>query len=209
MDIEPSDEPTGTRAAASRRSLAATGALLVALVVGVQGAALPRPVLTGSDRSMEQYETFRANVARDGHHDLLVLGNFLALGSALSAQTFVYSPSDVYRLSEGASSATMFGSFAAGRYQFADDNHTGSAMALTEVALRYDESVTPFTEVNFDGTGVDSLQPVDQLVEPLLAESLHLAQAVRVFLDDPQGVLAERVGDPLGHRRPDLFPLKE
>ena len=37
-------------------------------------ARLPRPVLTGSDRSMEQYEAFRAHLESEGPSDLVVFG---------------------------------------------------------------------------------------------------------------------------------------
>ena len=64
---------------------------------------------------------------------------FLASGSLLTAQS-VTSPLNAYSLSEGGGSCTTFGAYAAGRYQFADDNFSGSAMSVSELAFRHDHS---------------------------------------------------------------------
>ena len=54
-------------------------AAIVALVVAIaQLADLRAPILTGSDKSMQQYESFRLHVERDGHHELVVFGNSIA-----------------------------------------------------------------------------------------------------------------------------------
>src|SRR5690606_34044636 len=42
-----------------------------------------------------------------------------------------------------------------------------------------------------------------ELLDALLAEALHLAQAFRLVRDHPQSVGAEAGDDPLGDRRPD------
>jgi hypothetical protein len=62
----------------SRLTLLWAAALLSALFLGVQVAALQRPVLTGSDQSMAKYDSFRAHVREDGHHDLIIFGNSTA-----------------------------------------------------------------------------------------------------------------------------------
>lgn len=52
-----------------------TGALLAATAVALQVANIEPPILTGNDQSMEQYESFRAHVTRDGPFDMIVFGN--------------------------------------------------------------------------------------------------------------------------------------
>jgi hypothetical protein len=59
-------------------SILLTLSSLVVIVLVAQVSGRTPPVLTGSDKSMEQYEAFRANVERDGPHDLIVLGNSIA-----------------------------------------------------------------------------------------------------------------------------------
>ena len=73
--------------------------------------------------------------------------SILAIAPFVNAQ--VYSPSNDYSNSEGGGSSTTFFSYAAGRYQFADDNHTGGTMTVTGVACRLDQSNYTAT----DGTG--------------------------------------------------------
>ena len=53
--------------------------LLLGLAAAAVQVAKPQlPVLTGSDKSMDQYESWRLHVERDGHHDLIVFGNSVA-----------------------------------------------------------------------------------------------------------------------------------
>jgi hypothetical protein len=53
-------------------------ASLTALFGSVQIAAPQPSILTGSDTSMTQYQSFRANVAQDGPHDLILFGSSTA-----------------------------------------------------------------------------------------------------------------------------------
>ena len=59
-------------------SLTLLASVVATVQVGDRLDLFAQPVLTGSDKSMEQYESFRAHVERDGHHDLVVLGNSIA-----------------------------------------------------------------------------------------------------------------------------------
>jgi hypothetical protein len=60
------------------RSLLWAATSLVLLGVAVQHADFTAPILTGSNQSMDQYESFRAHLERDGAHDLVVFGNSVA-----------------------------------------------------------------------------------------------------------------------------------
>lgn len=59
-------------------SVALSVSLFVMALAVAQFGDFAGPVLTGSDRSMQQYESFRLHVERDGHHELVVLGNSIA-----------------------------------------------------------------------------------------------------------------------------------
>lgn len=60
------------------RSLSLAVVLLFVCIGVAQWGSFTQPVLTGADRIMDQYESFRAHVARDGHHDLVVFGTSVA-----------------------------------------------------------------------------------------------------------------------------------
>ncbi len=62
----------------SRKSLITTATLLVVATIVVQYGSFKLPILTGSDKLMEQYEAFRAHVARDGTFDMIVFGSSVA-----------------------------------------------------------------------------------------------------------------------------------
>jgi hypothetical protein len=77
LERDDADGRDGWRPAALSLSLA--GALLGAVVLGAQVSGIASPILTGSDKSMDQYEALRATVRRIGDLELVVLGNFTAL----------------------------------------------------------------------------------------------------------------------------------
>jgi hypothetical protein len=60
------------------RALLMTAALLALMAAAAQLGDFTPTILTGSDRSMDQYESFRIHVQRDGPHDLIVFGNSVA-----------------------------------------------------------------------------------------------------------------------------------
>ncbi len=66
---------TGSDAGGAVRSLGFAMAIVLVFAGLLQTAALPKPILTGSDRSMGQYESLKLHVARDGGYDVLFLGN--------------------------------------------------------------------------------------------------------------------------------------
>lgn len=62
----------------SRKSLITTATLLVVAMIVAQYGSFKLPILTGSNKLMEQYEAFRAHIARDGPFDMIVFGNSVA-----------------------------------------------------------------------------------------------------------------------------------
>ena len=56
-----------------------------------------------------------------------------------SAQTPVVTPDSIYARSEGSGTATFFGAYAAGRFQFVDGNRQGSSMTVKELCFRHDD----------------------------------------------------------------------
>jgi hypothetical protein len=49
--------------------------VFVLVVAVAQFGKFATPILTGSDKSMQQYDSFRIHVERNGHHELVILGN--------------------------------------------------------------------------------------------------------------------------------------
>jgi hypothetical protein len=67
-----------------------------------------------------------------------ILIGVAAFCSAATAQTSLISPDPIFSRSEGPGFATSFGSYAAGRYQFADGNQRGSSSTLRALCFRHD-----------------------------------------------------------------------
>ena len=61
-----------------RLSVSLLALVVAAIQLGDRLGLVVAPILTGSDTSMQQYESFRAHAERDGHHNLVVLGNSIA-----------------------------------------------------------------------------------------------------------------------------------
>jgi hypothetical protein len=94
-------------------SLLLVSALLASVVVFTQVGSFVPPILTGSDKSMEQYESLRIHVERDGPLDAIVIGNSSARQGVITRRLIAEleeelgQPVRAYNFSAGGTGARM------------------------------------------------------------------------------------------------------